>query len=190
MWEVLIVAVERSSPDAESWHTGDVEFESVYQRFRTPVWRLALRMTGDREEALDACQEIFLRVWKGLPGFRGRSQLSTWVFQIAWNVLRSRARRRALQAGRLGTRAGLEVAELLPDPAPGPERGAEAGELVDRVERSLRRLPEQQRAALWLFEGEGLSYEEIARVLEIPVGTVRSRIARARAALRRLVEDA
>ena len=176
-----------SSPG--SWQTGEVSFESVYQRFRTPVWRLALRMTADREEALEACQEIFLRVWKGLPGFRGGSRLSTWVFQIAWNVLRSRARRRALEAGRLGTRAALEVAELLPDPGPDPERRSEAEELVERVERCLRRLPELQRVALWLFEGEGLSYEEIAGVLEIPVGTVRSRISRARAALRRLVED-
>ncbi len=183
------MAAEQDSPDARTWQTGDVEFESVYQRFRTPVWRLALRMSGDREDALDACQEIFLRVWKGLPGFRGRSRLSTWVFQIAWNVLRSRTRRRALQAGRLGTRTGIEVAEFLPDPAAGPERRAEAGELVERVEHGLSRLPDQQRAALWLFEAEGLSYEDIARVLEIPVGTVRSRIARARAALRRLVED-
>lgn len=180
---------ERNSPDSELCQTGGVGFESVYQRFRTPVWRLALRMTEDREEALDACQEIFLRVWKGLPGFRGGSRLSTWVFQIAWNVLRSRSRRRALQAGRLGHRAGIEVAEILPDPGPGPERCTEAGELVERVEHCLKRLPDQQRAALWLHEAEGLSYEEIAGVLEIPVGTVRSRISRARAALRRLVEE-
>jgi len=174
--------------DGEPWQTGTMGFETVYQRFRTPVWRLALRMSPDRDEALDACQEIFLRVWRGLPGFRRRSKLSTWVFQIAWNVLRTRARKRQLQAGRIGRPAGPEALEALADPAPGPERRAAAGELVERVDRCLRELPELQRVALWLREGEAMSYEEIADILDVPVGTVRSRIARARAALARRVE--
>jgi len=164
-------------------------FESVYQRFKTPVWRLALRMSPGREEALDACQEIFLRVWRGLPGFRRRSKLSTWVFQIAWNVLRTRARQRQLEAGRIGLPAGVEMVERLADPAPDPERCAAGGELIERADRCLKRLPELQRAALWLREGEGLSYDEIARVLDVPVGTVRSRISRARTALSRLMEE-
>ena len=183
------MAVRSSEDRPEPWQTGEVSFESVYQRFKTPVWRLALRMSPGREEALDACQEIFLRVWRGLPGFRRRARLSTWVFQIAWNVLRSRARQRQLQAGRIGPTAGLGVVEHLADPAPDPERRAAAGELIERVDRCLERLPELQRAALWLREGEGMSYDEIARILDVPVGTVRSRISRARAALSRLMEE-
>lgn len=164
-------------------------FEEVYQRFRRPVWRLARRLTGDDDEALDATQEIFLRVWRGLGGFRGEAKLSTWVFQIAWNYLRLHRRRR----GRRPDQAELpllpdhDLAREPVDEQADPERRAVAADLVDRIESALGRLPELQQAVLWLRDGEDLSYEEIARVLDVPVGTVRSRLARARVALRRLV---
>ncbi len=159
-------------------------FEEVYARFRGPVWRLARRLGGE-EDALDATQEIFLRVWRGLPGFRGDAKLSTWVFQIAWNYLRM-ARRRSGRGSLVLVPVGdePEAAERVPDPAPGPERLAGARILLDEVERALERLPEHYRVALWLRDGEGLSYEEIAGVLDVPIGTVRSRLARARAALK------
>ena len=70
---------------------GAMTFEEVYRRFRRPVWSLARQFLGSENDALDATQEIFVRVWKGLPGFRGDAKLSTWVFQIAWNYLRSEA---------------------------------------------------------------------------------------------------
>ena len=75
------------------WHTVAVDFDEVYERFRRPVWRLSRRFTESEEEALDTTQEVFLRVWRGLPGFRGESKLSTWVFQIAWNHLRAHRRK-------------------------------------------------------------------------------------------------
>ncbi len=173
---------------AAPWHTRTVglSFDEVYVRLRDPVWRLCRRLTGDPEEALDACQEIFLRVWKGLPGFRGEAKVETWVFQVAWNHLRSRRGRKRRELPLAGQRAGDETgppAEVA-DPRPGPERRAAAREALDRVDRALAGLPRNQRVVVWLRDGEGLSYEEIARVLSVPVGTVRSRLARARTALR------
>lgn len=164
-------------------------FDEVYERFRRPVWRLARRLTGSEEDARDATQEIFLRVWRGLDGFRGEAKLSTWVFQIAWNYLRLHHRR----AGRRPPLVAVAddealVVERAPDPVPDPERHATAADLLDRVEEAIDRLPEQFRVVLWLRDGEGRSYEEVAEVLDIPIGTVRSRLSRARQALKQELE--
>jgi RNA polymerase sigma-70 factor (ECF subfamily) len=167
-----------------------VTFEEVYARFRGPVWRLARRLTASDDEALDACQEIFLRVWRGLHGFRGEAKISTWVFQIAWNYLRWQRRRRGRQPvvlAAVGNGGDGVVVEVV-DPAPDPERQASSVELVERLKMALAELPEHHRAVIWLRDGEGLSYEEIAAALDIPIGTVRSRLARARFALKRTVE--
>jgi RNA polymerase sigma-70 factor (ECF subfamily) len=167
-----------------------VTFEEVYQRYRRPVWRLARRLTGSDEEALDACQEIFLRVWRGLGGFRGEARLSTWVFQIAWNYLRA-FRRSRLRRTRVLVEPRLAEGEEPPDavdPGPDPERRAGSAELLERLEPAMRMLPEAHRVVLWLRDGEDLSYAEIAEVLDVPIGTVRSRLARARRALRTAVE--
>ena len=167
-----------------------VTFEEVYERFRGPVWRLARRLTADEDEALDATQEIFLRVWRGLPGFRGEAKISTWVFQIAWNFLRMYRRRRGRQ-GRLlvlGEEAQYAAANAA-DPAPGPERRVAASLDLGRVEAALGKLEEHHRVVLWLRDGEELSYAVIAEVLDLPIGTVRSRLARARRALRQAVEE-
>jgi RNA polymerase sigma-70 factor (ECF subfamily) len=167
-----------------------VTFEEVYDRFRRPVWRLARRMTGNEEEALDATQEIFLRIWRGLGGFRGEAKLSTWVFQIAWNYLRLHRRRSGRRQRVLVEVPDEEqlVLERAPDPGPDPERLATAGDLLERVERSIDRLPEHFRVVLWLRDGEGRSYQDIAAILEVPIGTVRSRLSRARQALRHEVD--
>ncbi len=172
------------------WHTGHVEFDQVYERFRLPVWRLARRLTKTEEEALDTTQEIFLRIWRGLPGFRGEAKLSTWVFQIAWNYLRAHRRKmgRTLQIVGEDINAAQELVDSAADTAPDPERRARATELLDRVEGALQRLPEHYRVVVWLRDGEDLSYQEIADALDVPIGTVRSRLARAREALRELVE--
>ena len=167
-----------------------VTFEEIYARFRRPIWSLARRLTGSEEEALDACQEIFLRVWRGLDGFRNEAKLSTWVFQIGWNFLRNDRRRKGRRPfivdGLDGTR-GLEIGSIR-DHAPDPERRAIASEGLSRAVEALERLAEHHRIVLWLRDGEDLSYEEIAEVLDVPVGTVRSRLARARRALKSEVE--
>ncbi len=173
------------------WHTGLVEFDAVYERFRRPVWRLARRLTENDEEALETTQEIFLRVWRGLDGFRGDSKISTWVFQIAWNYLRAHRRKkgRQLQFISVGSERAQETVEIATDTAADPERRTAAIESVERLETALHRLPEHHRVVVWLRDGEELSYQEISRVLDVPIGTVRSRLARARTALRELMEQ-
>jgi RNA polymerase sigma-70 factor (ECF subfamily) len=163
-----------------------VIFDEVYDRFRRPVWRLARRLTDSDEEALDATQEIFLRVWRGLGGFRGEAKLSTWVFQIAWNYLRGYRRRQGRHLAAVSDSAD-EIVARAPDPGPGPERRAVSSDLLDRVTAAMDTLPEHYRIVLWLRDGEDLSYAEIAEVLDLPIGTVRSRLARARAALKNAV---
>ena len=167
-----------------------MDFDQVYDQFKLPVWRLARRLTRSDEEALDTTQEIFLRVWRGLPGFRGEAKISTWVFQIAWNHLRAHRRRmgRNLQFISEGTDGDRELAMIARDPQADPERRAASVELLDRVEDALAELPEHYRVVVWLRDGEELSYREIADALDLPIGTVRSRLARARDALRRIVE--
>lgn len=163
-----------------------VTFEEIYTRFRRPVWALARRLTQSDDEALDACQEIFLRIWRGLDGFRHEAKLSTWVFQIAWNFLRSYRRsrgRQPIEVERLNDDRVMSIG-VVRDRAPDAERRAIASESLDRVEQALGRLAEHHRIVLWLRDGEDLSYEDIATVLDIPIGTVRSRLARARRALR------
>ena len=166
-----------------------VDFDEVYDRFRRPVWRLAKRMTGNEEEALDTTQEVFLRVWRGLDGFRGEAKLSTWVFQIAWNHLRAHRRKTGRHMRVIQEDVGEDqnFVDVAQDPQPNPERRAAAVELLDLVEASLQELPEHYRVVVWLRDGEDLSYEEISRVLDIPIGTVRSRLARARSLLRKAV---
>lgn len=168
-------------------------FEEVYERFRRPIWGLARRLTDNDEEALDACQEIFLRIWRGLGGFRGEAKLSTWVFQIAWNYLRAFRRQkgrhlRLVEDAPDGDKPLERMIERAVDPAADPETRAGNAELLARVEPALRSLPEAHRLVVWLRDGEGLSYDEIATVLDVPIGTVRSRLARARRALKRAVE--
>ena len=160
-------------------------FDEVYERFRQPIWRLARRLTKSDDEAFDATQEIFLRVWRGLAGFRGEAKVSTWVFQIAWNYLRGHHRRRQRQLASVENNGEFVV--RAPDPAPGPERQVVASDLLDRVTAAMDELPEHYRVVVWLRDGEDLSYAEIADVLDLPIGTVRSRLARARSALKKAV---
>ncbi len=163
-----------------------VTFEEIYIRFRRPVWALARRLTRSDDEALDASQEIFLRIWRGLDGFRHEAKLSTWVFQIAWNFLRSYRRSRGRQPIPMESLNNGQVVMIgrIRDRAPDAERRVIAPEKLDRVEQALARLAEHPQIVLWLKDGEDLSYQDIATILDIPIGTVRSRLARARRALR------
>jgi RNA polymerase sigma-70 factor, ECF subfamily len=170
---------------------GDAQaFDEIYHRFGQMVFNLALRLSGDGEVAADLTQEIFLRVFRYIGQFRGRSSLKTWIFRIAINHCRSSLGRRHLltlpfvdEPGEGGV-LGLN----LPDDARGPEELAVAADEGRRVEAGLAQLSPAFREAVVLRDLEGLSYEEIAEVLGVRIGTVRSRIARGREQLRVLLE--
>ncbi len=162
-------------------------FDEIYGQFGSMVFNLALRMAGDREEAADLSQETFLRVYRNLDGFRGRSSLKTWIYRVALNCCRSRLRRRQARAP-VRRQASEEDLERLADSGRGPEERALAQDLGEQVGAALARVPRVFREAVVLRDLEGLSYDEIAAVLRVRIGTVRSRIARGRDHLRRLLE--
>jgi RNA polymerase sigma-70 factor, ECF subfamily len=173
---------------AERHRCGDAQaFNEVYARFEEMVYNLALRLSGNYEEAADLTQEIFLRIYRHLGSFGGRSSLKTWIFRIAINHCRDRLSRWRPLTQPLGDDPGAgEVAYV--DPSRGPEDLAVAADEGRRVAEGLAGLPAAFREAVVLRDIEGLSYEEIAEVLGVRIGTVRSRIARGRDQLRTLLE--
>jgi RNA polymerase sigma-70 factor (ECF subfamily) len=161
-------------------------FEEVYRSHSALVFNLCRRLSGDPDEALDAAQEVFLRVHRHLGRFHGRSTLRTWIYRVAVNQCRRRFARRPPPALPLETASS---AARWAAPGPDPEQRAARAEAEECLERALAGVPLRFRAAVVLRDVEGLAYPEIAEVLGVPVGTVRSRIARGREALRtRLTE--
>jgi RNA polymerase sigma-70 factor, ECF subfamily len=172
---------------AERHRHGDPDaFREVYDRFEGVVYNLALRLAGRPEDAEDLAQEVFLRIFRKLGSFRGRSSLKTWVFRVALNCCRSGLRRRWRWAGRRLETEG--VLEAVPDPRRGPEERALGRDAGARVAGALARLPVEFREAVVLRDLQGLSYEEIAELMRVRLGTVRSRIARGRERLRAELE--
>lgn len=168
-------------------------FEQLVLNNQNRVYTLALRMVNDREEAADLAQEAFLKAWQGLPAFQGDSSFSTWVYRLASNVcidyLRKQKRRREVEPvlSLDDEESGwTEPADWDQD----PQRQLERAERSREVARGLEALPDHHRQVLTLRELSGLSYQEIGQALELDIGTVKSRIARARLALRKiLLED-
>ena len=173
----------------------EAAFEELVSRREGDVYRLARRMLGDADDALEATQDVFLRAYRALPRFRGEASFRTWLLGIAVNVCRSRLSGRAARDKRRNVpleaadREDGELAFGLPAaPGPDPERRAQGAELAAALERALAGLSPEHREILLLREMEGLEYEELASTLECAVGTVKSRLARARGALRAAME--
>lgn len=162
-------------------------FEEIYSQHEKMVFNLALRMSGDPEDAAELTQEVFLRVYRHMARFRGRSTLKTWVFRIAVNCCRSRFRRRRLPFLSPGPNSE-DTIERVVDPRANPERDALNSSLGEQLSSALARVPVQFREAVLLRDVQGFSYDEIADILRIRKGTVRSRIARGRERLRRAME--
>lgn len=162
---------------------------SEHQRM---VFQLAVNLLGDRDEALDLSQEVFLRVFRTIHRFRGQSSLRTWIYRIAVNQARNKHRfwRRRQRANQVSLDAHLALhGDCLSNTACTPERLLAQKELGGRLQLALDHLPFDQRTAIVLREVDGLSYEEIAFSLGVAIGTVKSRLTRARQMLRRELEE-
>ena len=148
------------------------------------VYGVALRMLGNAAEAQEVAQEAFLRAHRGLGKFRGDARLSTWLYAITSRLCLGRL---GASERRLG-RQGEETLARIPDAGASPERLAEQGELDEALRRAIGELAEERRLVVVLRDVDGLSYEEIAAALELPIGTVRSRLHRARLDLKEKLE--
>jgi RNA polymerase sigma-70 factor (ECF subfamily) len=157
----------------------EAAFRRLIELYQQPVFALCVALAaGDAE---DLAQETFLRVFRSIADFdtRGAATLRSWILVIARRLCHDRARH-----ARLGVVGTVEPPSDAVDPAAGPEERLVAASLRDRLRAAMACLPEEQRLVLALREWEGLEYEEIAAIEAVPIGTVRSRLARARAALR------
>ena len=171
----------------------DQAFRKLVERYQRRVVQLALGMTKDPDEAMDIAQETFVKVHRYLPSFKGDSSFFTWTYRIAMNLCLDAQRRRG-RSERIdleqGDEAEIEAAMDPPSAAlAGPQRQALNSELRDKIEDALASLSENHRAILLLRELEGLSYEELSRVLGIRKGTVMSRLFHARLKMQNKLRD-
>jgi len=152
-------------------------FELVVDRFQNKVFRLAISMVRDEVLAQDLAQDILMKIWKALPGYLGGASLSTWIYTISRNTclteLKRRAARRTVSLSEPAVEASLDSIAAL------QTSDREAGVEMD-VEAMLNRLPEKYRQVITLFYLEQKSYEEVAALLGIPLGTVKTFLYRAK----------
>jgi RNA polymerase sigma-70 factor (ECF subfamily) len=160
-------------------------FAELVRTHKDRVYDLCCRLLGDREEALDVAQDVFVSLHGALATFRGESRLSTWIFRVAKNHCLNRLK----YLGRRGHHKTDELSDVseqelsFHQPHPSPQEALLGKEQSTRVQRAIAQLGEEQRVLIILRDIEGLSYEEIVQITEQPEGTVKSRLHRARAAL-------
>lgn len=162
---------------------GDIAaFEKLVSANEGFVYNLALRTLGNEQDAQDAAQEVFIKVWTSLSSFRGESKLSVWLYRVTSNVCTDILRRRRNDTLSLiiENDDGDENQFDIPDTAPSPQEALEKKERQSALAAALETLPEDYRRALLLRESGGMSYAEIASMLHTDLGTVKSRIFRAR----------
>ena len=160
-------------------------FETIYKRFHRPLGAYLLRLTGRPEAVDELVDDTLLVVWRGAARFDGRSRLSTWIFGIAYRKALKHFERQRREASHLGVAEGEPVAA---DDA--PDRRHARRELAQQVVAALDRLPAEQRSVVMLTYYQGLSYPEIAAVMDCPLGTVKTRMFHARRKLARLLAAA
>lgn len=164
--------------------TIEYSFREILAEYQGKVYNQAYRMLGNREEAEEATQDIFLRIHNSLDEFRGESKLSSWIFRITANVCISRLRRKRLELHSLdeplGGEEGRRVAETLPDEGNDPESLYRSQETAEIIRAEVRRLPALWAQAISLHHFGGQSYEEVAEIMQIPRATVATYIRRGR----------
>ncbi|SEL30022.1 RNA polymerase, sigma-24 subunit, RpoE [Stigmatella aurantiaca] len=172
-------------------------FKLLVERYQRKVYAVALGMLKDKEEAMDVSQEAFVKVYKYLDHFKGDSSFYTWLYRITVNICIDLIRKRAgaggepvefdetqsldlsqANIGALGSRLGTN-----------PQKSALRRELADKIQEALATVPEKHRAILLLREIEGMSYEELSRTLDIPKGTVMSRLFHARTKVQKILSE-
>ena len=183
----IVAELKAGSEDAYAW---------LVCHYHQPVYSLIFRMVNDPADAADTTQEVFIKIFRGIKRFNGQSSLKTWVYRIAVHEacnrkrwwFRHKSREVALEpAARDSESCSTALMETLHDEALSPFDSVARREVRERVEKQLSRVPEPYRTVVILREIEELSYEEIADVMQISLGTVKSRLLRGREALKKLL---
>ncbi len=166
-------------------------FELLVRKYQQPIMNYIGRMVGDREMAVDFTQDVFVRAYSSLRSFKLRYRFTTWLFRIASNLVIDHWRKKKISALSMSepaeesNRPALDV----PDPEPSVARKFELAELRGRIEKALERLPPSQRELFVWRHVNGLSYEEMAEIKNLPLGTVKNRVYQAKETIRRLLEE-
>jgi RNA polymerase sigma-70 factor (ECF subfamily) len=167
---------------------GDLEsFNQLILRWERPIYALAYRVLGREEEARDVAQEAFLRAFRAIKGFKGEAKFSSWLYRITLNLCRDWMRRER-RSPTVATPEGVDVLELAAaqqHPSASVEELAWRSEMGRHVGRAMARLPEEQRTAIILKEYHGLTFQEIADLLDCPLSTVKTRLYQGLSVLRR-----
>jgi RNA polymerase sigma-70 factor (ECF subfamily) len=174
----------------------DSAFSEIIGRYKGKLYNYILRMTSDAEDAEDLTQEVFIRMYSSLDSFRRQSSLNTWLFRIASNICIDAYRRNkkhkaiaySLDEPIFGDDSS-EGSHEAPDISYEPHRVFMRIETAGQIEKALTKLPEKLREVVLLFDVEGIAYEEIAQIVDCPLGTVKSRLFNGRAQLRKLLTD-
>lgn len=170
----------------------EAAFAEILARYRGPIYNLCYRMSRNPEDARDLAQEVFIKVFRLLDRFDEEYAFSSWLFRIASNHCIDHLRRNRMRFLSLDGVAGPDGEEFevqLPDEGPGPDTVLERSEAVARLEEVIADLPPHYKAITLLRHQQQLSYEEIAEVLQLPLGTVKARIHRARAQIQQMLAD-
>ncbi|RYG26029.1 sigma-70 family RNA polymerase sigma factor [bacterium] len=166
-------------------------FDTLVRKHQDRAYTYAYRLTRNSEVAADVVAEAFLRIHNALPNFKGQSSFKTWLYRILTNCyLDLRKRERARPHGSLDAltdAAEGEMGQQIADPGLTPEQEAQRSARGDAAQVALAAMPEYQRAMIIMYHAEDMSYEEMAAALDLPVGTVKSRLNRARIGLRDLL---
>jgi RNA polymerase sigma-70 factor (ECF subfamily) len=180
-------------PSTESATDGDAPAQNLDHRFgallkehQNHLYRFVLRNIGNPSDAEDIAQQAFVEAYKSMASFRGESKMSTWLYGIAMNLVRNYLNR---APHRVREYESDDVLDTLPSGTDGPEAQAERGELMTLLAAQIGELPPELQQILMLVAIDGLSYDEAALMLEIPVGTVRSRLFRAREVIKERMPD-
>jgi RNA polymerase sigma-70 factor, ECF subfamily len=161
----------------------DTAFGELVDRYKDLVYGLVYRLVSDRTQTDDLAQEVFLKVHRGLPYFRGEAKLSTWIYRIVQNVcVQSRARRPEISLDRRD-----EDGRLMTDPGSADAAFADF-ELRDRLEKAIAKLPDNYRLLIAAHYLQGVQYEALAETLNVPLGTVKTHLYRAKKRLRELLD--
>jgi RNA polymerase sigma-70 factor (ECF subfamily) len=182
-------AFDRQVEFVDQLRNGDEQaFESLVSEYERPITRFLYRYLGNTEEAREVCQDVFLKIFRGISSFQNQCSLRTWIFRITLNTVLNERRKwyHRLRDRFLGLE---EITRTYRDTVPDPELSLTMNDRTRKIMLALRKMREDHRAILVLRDLEGLSYQEIATALDLALGTVKSRLARARQEMKDAIQE-